>query len=139
MWLIQRGKQCERPPLVRVSRRHAPAPVGPRVGVNDPAIGAHHARAERRHRHAIRPGLGADHRLMAAKRARDHEGSHAMLAHIAERHRNDRTGVLLHDGGSEPCAMPRGVYDSWPKPLTLLMPVTCPFYVCFPFGSCRQS
>jgi hypothetical protein len=65
-------------------------PVRPGVGVDDPAAGAGHARAEGRHGDLVQPSLGAEHCLMLTNPARDIERPHAELARIAERHRLDR-------------------------------------------------
>jgi heme-degrading monooxygenase HmoA len=44
------------------SRARLFLPVRPRVGADDPATGAHHARPERGHRHVIGPRVGAKDR-----------------------------------------------------------------------------
>jgi hypothetical protein len=57
-----------------------------RVGPNDAAAGAHHARTERWHWNFIRPRVGAQHRLVVANPTRHRERPHAVLAHVAEGH-----------------------------------------------------
>jgi hypothetical protein len=42
-------------------------PIRPRIRADDPEPGAHHPRAERRHRHVIRPGRRSDDRLVVTQ------------------------------------------------------------------------
>jgi hypothetical protein len=56
----------------------------------DHAAGADHARAEDGHGDVIRPEIGPQHRLVLANPARHEARPHAVLAHVAKRHRFDR-------------------------------------------------
>ena len=83
-------RSCQaRPPLLL-------SPVRPGVSTDDPAARAHHARSERRHRDVIRPHLDAQRRLVVTDCARHRERAHAVLADIAERHREDRFVAFGH-------------------------------------------
>jgi len=52
-------------------------PIRLRVGADDSAARAHPARAERRHRHVVRPRIGAYDRLMVAQVACHRDRAHA--------------------------------------------------------------
>jgi hypothetical protein len=79
-------------------------PVRPGVGADDSASRAHHPRPECRHRHVIRPRIGAHDRPVVALPARHVERPHAVLAHVAECHRFDG---LVDAPGSHPAIVSR--------------------------------
>jgi hypothetical protein len=75
--------------IVQAFARGLLLPVRPRVGANDPAPRAYHARPERRHRHVVRPGRRTDDRLVVAQVAADGQRVYAVRPHVAEGHRLD--------------------------------------------------
>jgi hypothetical protein len=72
------------------------SPVRPRVGADNSATRAHHARPERGRRDAVRPRLDAEDRLVVTDRARDGERSHPCRCMFAKRHREDRIDFSFH-------------------------------------------
>jgi hypothetical protein len=53
------------------------------------ALGTPHARAERRHRNLIGPAIDIDFGMTATSAAGDEQPTHAVVAHVAGRHRAD--------------------------------------------------
>jgi hypothetical protein len=58
-----------------------------RIGADDSALGAHHARAERRHRDVIGPRVDIEAGRVPTVQTRHVEATHPERTHVAERHR----------------------------------------------------
>jgi hypothetical protein len=74
------------------------SPIRPRIGADDPASRAHHARAEHRDRNVTGPRISVDNRPVTAERTRDSERSDA-----GEGRRTDMPNHLIDDlvGGQQ--------------------------------------
>src|SRR4051812_21681646 len=100
-----------------ISARYHPAtqirPIRPSIAADGPAICADHARSKGLHGHVVAVLFDVKHGTMATFPTRDIEPAHAVLAHVAERHR--RAGVT----GRRPAplgARPPAPFVSRPPP-----------------------